>query len=125
MFKSRLAAALLAAAVALPISALAQPAPAAPPAGVAPTLPNGQHAHRGSRYMRAMRTLDLSDAQKQQIRSIMQNARQSNQNVTDPAQRRANMEKVHAQIEAVLTPQQRTQLRDELAKQPQATAPQR
>jgi Spy/CpxP family protein refolding chaperone len=58
---------------------------------------------RGSPYMRALRTLNLTDAQKTQIRTIMQNQEQA----------------LRTQIDGVLTPDQRAQLRASLQQQPQ------
>jgi Spy/CpxP family protein refolding chaperone len=58
--------------------------------------------------MRALRSLNLSDSQKTQIRSIVQNYRQKDQGV-DLATRRANSQQMRADIMNVLTPAQRTQ----------------
>jgi Spy/CpxP family protein refolding chaperone len=81
-------------------AALADDAPgSAPPA-------EGNHG-RGMRQ--ALMSLNLSDEQKTQIRSIMADARKQNQNVTDRDQRRANMKAAFGKVEAVLTPPQRTE----------------
>lgn len=110
----------LAAAVSLPIAASAQTQPgapqAAPTAPAAPGAEGGHRNHHGSAYMHALRTLNLSDAQKQQIKDAAAQTRQANQNA-DPATRRANMQKLRSQIDGILTPDQRTQLQAELAKQ--------
>jgi Spy/CpxP family protein refolding chaperone len=113
-----LAAAALAVACALPAAAFAQTAPA--PAPLTSPMPgmqrhHGHHGHRGG-YMRVLNTLGLSDAQKQQIKTAMQQSRQANQNA-DPATRKANREKLRAQIDAILTPDQRTRLQAALAQQ--------
>jgi Spy/CpxP family protein refolding chaperone len=55
----------------------------------------------------------LSDAQRQQIKTAMTQMRQNNQNV-DPQTRRANVKQLRAQIDAILTPDQRTRLHNEL-----------
>lgn len=69
--------------------------------------------------MRAMRDLNLTDAQKSQIKSIMQSARSAdagNAAATDPQTRRQNMMTTRRQIEGVLTDTQRTQLQANLTK---------
>ncbi|HYZ16930.1 MAG TPA: hypothetical protein VE591_11035 [Candidatus Acidoferrum sp.] len=104
----------LVAALAAPTLALAQqaPQPGAPaPAGSAAPSHHGRGHH--SAYMRALRSLNLSDAQKQQIKAAYQQTRQANQNA-DPATRKANGEKLRSQIDAILTPDQRTQLQTKL-----------
>lgn len=100
MFRNHLGAFALAALCALPLAASAQTAPnpgiGAPPAA----QPGAQHrAHRGSPYLRAMRGLHLSDAQRQQIAGIQ----------------RADMQAMRRQIEGILTPDQRTQLHAKVA----------
>jgi Spy/CpxP family protein refolding chaperone len=105
-----IAAAVLTATMALPLAAAAQQAPPAPPAG-GPVQRN-HHGH-GGHYGRALRHLHLSDAQRQQIRTAMTQMRQNNQNV-DPQTRRANVKQLRAQIDAILTPDQRTRLHNEL-----------
>jgi Spy/CpxP family protein refolding chaperone len=80
-------------------------AQAGPPAG-------GQ---RGARFGQMLLGLDLSDAQKTQIRSIMASARQQNATVTDPQARRANYRAAMAKVQTVLTPAQRTKLQSEMA----------
>ena len=87
-----IAAAVLTATMALPLAAAAQQAPPAPPAG-GPVQRN-HHGH-GGHYGRALRPLHLSDAQRQQTR-------------------RANVRQLRAQIDAILTPDQRTRLHNEL-----------
>jgi Spy/CpxP family protein refolding chaperone len=77
----------------------------APPAG-------GQ---RGARFGKMLLGLDLTDAQKTQIRSIMASARQQNENVTDPQVKRANYKAALAKVQTVLTPSQRTKLQSEMA----------
>ena len=113
MFSNRfLGVAALAAALVFPAAALAQQAPPAPgaplPSGAPgqPGMHHGRHQHGGFRA--ALRGLNLSAAQNAQIQQILAQAHGQNRNA-DPATRKANREKVHAQIEAVLTPAQRTQ----------------
>lgn len=104
----------LAAVLAVPAAALAQQAPPAPAAAGAP-MPGQAGRHHGHRNpMRAaLGKLNLSDSQKTQIDQILAQSRGANRNA-DPATRKANREKMHAQIEGILTPAQRTQLRQEM-----------
>jgi Spy/CpxP family protein refolding chaperone len=108
-----LAAASLAVAFVLPAAAFAQTAPG--PLGS--PMP-GMHRHHGhgSAYMRALHALNLSDAQKAQIKTAMQQSHQAGQNA-DPATRKANREKLRAQIDGILTPDQRTQLHTAMQQQ--------
>lgn len=83
-------------------AALAQDqANGAPPAG------GGAH---GNRMGKALLSLNLSDAQKTQIRAIIADARKQNENVTDRDQKRANMKAAYAKVDTVLSPAQRTEL---------------
>jgi Spy/CpxP family protein refolding chaperone len=104
----------VAAVLAAPLAAFAQPAaPAVPsPGAAAPT-----HKHHRSPYMAALRSLDLTDAQRTQISDTMKAARAAGK-TADPATRRANFEKTRAQIDAILTPAQRTQLQAALKNAP-------
>ena len=68
---------------------------------------------RMHRFGRVLETLGLSDSQKAQIRTIMTNVRAKNRGV-DTETRRANMKEAFAQIDAILTPAQRTQLHAKL-----------
>jgi Spy/CpxP family protein refolding chaperone len=102
----------------LPLAASAQSAPAAP----AVSAPAPAHHHHKSRYMHALKQLNLSADQKAQIKGFSQTARTANENA-DPATKKANMQKLHAQIDGVLTPAQRDQLKAALAKAGPATAP--
>ena len=93
--------------------------PRRPGGAAAPAPPQQQRHHRHrNRYMHAMRSLNLSDAQKQQIAGIMKNARAANKNA-DPQTRRANRLALRQQIDGVLTPDQRTQLHAKLAQRAQ------
>ena len=124
MFRHRLGALALAAAFAFPLAASAQTAPAPgvmpPPAAPQsqPQQPSQQprHHHR-NRFMHAMRGLQLSDAQKQQIAGILKNARATRaaNQAADPQTRRANAKALRDQIESVLTDAQRTRLHANLA----------
>jgi Spy/CpxP family protein refolding chaperone len=96
------------AAVGLALAGLLWLAPAAPDPAAAQTPP--PQAGRGARFGQLLLSLNLSDAQKTKIRSIMQAARDKNKTVTDPDQRRANFRAAFAQIDAVLTPAQRSEL---------------
>ena len=127
MLRLSLGALALAAALTVPFAASAQSAPqpappnaagqAAPPAGA------GHHHHHVNRYMRAMRGLNLSDAQKSQIKSIMTSTRQANATngqPVDPQTRRQNTIAMRQQIDQVLTDTQRAQLHATLRAQRQA-----
>ncbi len=81
-------------------AASAQDQPAgSPPAG----------AQRG-RMAKILMSLNLSDAQKAQIRTIRDETMKANANVTDRDARRANYKAMMTKVEAVLTPAQRTEL---------------
>jgi Spy/CpxP family protein refolding chaperone len=60
-------------------------------------------------------TLNLSDAQKGQIRGIIASARQQNQSVSDPQTKRSNMRAAYAKVRDILTPAQRAKLESEMA----------
>ena len=112
-------AAALSAAVVVPTAALAQDAPPpgppnGPPAMSAPARPHGHHRH--NRFMHALRSLNLSDAQRAQIRDAVRQTRQANQNA-DPQTRRANIHAMRQQVEALLTPAQRAQFHAALRRQ--------
>lgn len=133
MFRHHLGALALLAALALPFTATAQaiPAPGAVAPGVSAPVPGAaphRGHHRGNRYMRIVRELALTDAQKQQIAGILKNARSATPNA-DPQTRRANARAMRGQIEAVLTDAQRAQLHAKLAQErsrvnPNGAAPQ-
>ena len=89
----------------------ASPAPAPPAASGAPS----SHHHRG-RLGRALRSLDLSDAQKAQIRTIMSNARQAKLNGSPTTH-----QQIVQQIEGVLTPDQRPKFEAAMAHGPRTT----
>lgn len=121
MFRFHLGAVALAAVCALPLAAAAQSAPqpgiAAPPAfqqQPSATQQQPHHRHRRSPYLRAMRSLNLSDAQRRQIAGILKSSRAAAKGA-DPQTRRADIAAMRRQIDGVLTPDQRTQLRANLA----------
>ena len=89
---------LIAASLSLPAIAQVQQAPA-PPA-------QSQH---GDRMMRRFSNLNLSDQQKSQIQTLVQNFRQAHPkgSTPDPDARKA----LRSQIETVLTPDQRAQFK--------------
>jgi len=109
-------AALLAAVIVLPSVACAQQQPAntAPAAGV-----QSEHHSRHAGWRSALRGLNLSPAQEQQIKTISQEHRAAMKAnpTTDPAARRASMEQLRSQIENVLTPAQRAQFEQKLQQQ--------
>lgn len=75
------------------------------------------------RFGQLLLSLNLSDAQRQQVRAIMKAARDKNQSITDPQVKRANMRAAFAQVDTVLTPDQRTTLHAKMqaARKPQPT----
>jgi Spy/CpxP family protein refolding chaperone len=107
-----IASAALIAAFAAPLTAFAQQPP--PPVTGSPA-PERQYR---SPFMRALHTLDLSPVQRQQIEDAVAQTRQANRNA-DESTRRVNREKLHAQIDAILTPEQRAQFQAELQRQRQ------
>ena len=100
----------LAAALVIPNAAFAQQAP--PPD--APAGPQQRHFGGG---MHRFQNLNLSDQQKTQIQQIVQNFRQSHQNQPPTPEER---QQLRQQIDAVLTPQQRTQLQQQEANRGEA-----
>ena len=76
----------------------------------------------GDRMMHRFDNLNLSDAQRSQIQTLMQNYRQAHPkgSAPDPDARKA----LRQQIEAVLTPDQRAQLKSEFRHHRQPPAPQ-
>jgi Spy/CpxP family protein refolding chaperone len=118
VFRHSLGALALVAALALPFVASAQTSPGSPAPGASAPAPSTgtHHGHRRRNgFMRVMRDLNLTDAQKQQIAGIMKNSRATNQGITDPQTLGANRLAMRRQIEGVLTDAQRTQLRAKLA----------
>ena len=100
------------------------------PAAVAQDQPTGAPSaggEHGQRMGQLLMSLNLSDAQKAQIRSMIADARKQNENVTDRDARRANMKAAYAKFDTVLTPAQRTQFHakmDAMRRQYQSTHPQ-
>jgi Spy/CpxP family protein refolding chaperone len=97
------------------VAAVAQNAPPTPGPAAGGAPPAHQH-HRG-RLGRALRSLDLSDAQKAQIRTIVSNAHQAKENGS-PTTRQELVQ----QIEGVLMPDQRRKFEAAMARGPRATA---
>ncbi|MBV8579545.1 MAG: hypothetical protein JOZ86_02825 [Candidatus Eremiobacteraeota bacterium] len=109
MTRSFLPAAALAVALAVPAGAFAQTTAA--PASPAPAAPVGHH-HHDNRMKAALAQLGLSGQQQSQVDQILAQAkatRAADRNA-DPATKRADAQKIRAQIDAVLTPAQRAQL---------------
>ncbi len=79
------------------------------------------HAHHRNALREALGRLDLSAAQHSQIDAIFAQARGQNKGA-DRATRRANRKQLRSQIDAVLTPAQRTRLRDMLRAERRAPA---
>ena len=95
---------LIAAGLALPAVAQDQQPPAAP----------AQSQRHGDRMMRRFQDLNLSDQQKSQIQTLVQNYRQAHPrgSAPDPDARK----QLRQQIDAVLTPDQRAQMKADEAK---------
>jgi Spy/CpxP family protein refolding chaperone len=108
-----------AAAVALTLSvftvgdlALGRITPAAAQAAPGPGGAQG-YAKGRQRFAKMLLSLNLSDGQKTQIRSIMADARAKSKALTDPQEKRKTMSGAFKNIEAVLTPAQKTKLHAE------------
>jgi Spy/CpxP family protein refolding chaperone len=107
--------AICAVAVGLPLAVLAQVIPNQNNNAPVPAVQGSEHHHGGGAYMRALRSVNLSDGQKLRIASITQSYRQKNQDQNlDQTGRRANMKLMRADILNVLTPAQRTQLQTQM-----------
>jgi Spy/CpxP family protein refolding chaperone len=113
-----------AAAVALALSAftagdlaLGRVAPAAAQAAPGPGGPGGGQGYAKGRqqFAKMLMSLNLSDGQKNQIRSIMADARAKSEALTDPQAKRQTMGAAFKNIEAVLTPAQKDKLHAERA----------
>ena len=87
-------------------SALAPAGAQGVPPTSAPMTSPSQGSHHG--FMAVLRSLNLSDDQKAQIKQIMTQTHQANANA-DPQTRKTNMQNARAQIMQVLTPDQRVQ----------------
>lgn len=116
MFRSTVLAAAFV--LALPLAAAAQTAPSAPvtpvgPAGTSAPAAGAPRPHHGLRAMLA--NLNLTDAQRSQIKAIGKKYHDLNQGVTDRAARRANHQQQLQEIMGVLTPAQQTELKSRIA----------
>lgn len=104
------------AALLAPVAAFAQQAAPAPAPAVrqGPMHRFGRHRHGHHGFM--MRGVNLNAQQKAQIKQIMQNFRQAHPRGTkmDPQARRTAHQQLRAQIMNVLTPQQRTQVQQNI-----------
>lgn len=123
MFRLNLGAFALAVALVVPLAASAQTAPVPPAGGPAAGAPAGPQAgyrgHHRKGFAHALRGLNLSAAQKQQIAGFMKAARTNMRSAgtVDPQARRANMLALRRQIDGVLTPEQRTQFQANLSRE--------
>lgn len=88
--------------------AVAQPAPGQ-------GGPGGPGGRGNQRFAKMLMALNLSDAQKTRIRSIMAGARAKAKTLTDIQAKRDTMRGAFGKIETVLTPAQRTKLDAERA----------
>jgi Spy/CpxP family protein refolding chaperone len=86
--------------------------PAAANQGAAGGAPGNPNARR--HFAEALMSLNLSDAEKSQIRDIMDAAR-AQAKTQDPDTRRATMRAAFAKVQAVLTPEQRIAFKAKLA----------
>ena len=73
--------------------------------------PGGRNGRQ--RFGQMLMTLGLTDAQKSRIKSIMAASRAKNKSLTDPQAKRDNMREAFKNVEAVLTPAQKTKLHAE------------
>jgi len=106
----------LAAAFGSPLAAQAQ-SDVPPQPGATSGIGEHHHARKmRDPFIRAVHKLSLTDQQKAQIKSDIAAARQASKDAT-PDQRKANREQLHQQIEALLTRDQRAQLKAELAQE--------
>jgi Spy/CpxP family protein refolding chaperone len=96
-------------AVPLMVDAQTTPAPAPAASGAPMTGPGHHHRRHRDALMHALQSLDLTDAQKQQVATFRSQERAANKNA-DMATRQANGAKMHDQIMGILTPDQKTQL---------------
>jgi Spy/CpxP family protein refolding chaperone len=90
----------------------------APAAAQAAPGPGGGQSAQGfakgrQRFAKMLMSLNLSDGQKNQIRSIMADARAKSKALTDPQAKRESMRGAFKNIEAVLTPAQKIKLHAE------------
>ena len=95
----------------------AQSQQAPPPPQSAPNGQPGQagQPHHGTPYMmRALQQMNLSDAQRSQIKSMVQSYRQQNPQGTDPQTRKANAKQLRSNILGVLSPDQQAQLKSNI-----------
>jgi len=75
--------------------------------------PGGPGGRGNQRFAKMLMSLNLSDDQKNRIRSIMADARAKAKTMTDIQAKRDTMRGAFSQIETVLTPAQRTKLHAE------------
>lgn len=95
----------LAATLLTPLGASAQTLP--------PAAAPAQHRHHAGRFVAAVHALNLSADQRRQIDDAVAANRAASRGA-DKATKRANRQRMHAQIESILTPDQRAQLKAEL-----------
>lgn len=97
-----------------PATDLAQAGTQTQPAGTASGA-SGAPGARGAGFGKALQSLDLSDTQKEQIRTIMRDARTQAKSTTDPDQRRTTLRAAFAKVQDVLTPAQRDAFKAKMA----------
>jgi Spy/CpxP family protein refolding chaperone len=89
----------------------------------APSAASPDQPQRGNRFGKVLLSLNLSDDQKAQIRTIMADARTQAKAETDPQARRAKMRAAFAKVQDVLTPAQRDQLKEKMTSMRRASPP--
>lgn len=95
--------------------ALGRIVPAAAQSSPSPGGGSQGYAKGRQQFAKMLMTLNLSDGQKNQIRSIMDAARAKTKTLTDPQAKRQTMSGAFKDIEAVLTPAQKSKLDAERA----------
>jgi Spy/CpxP family protein refolding chaperone len=101
----------------VPAAILAQttpvPSASSAPAAVASPLPTAHHHRHRPSFMHALRSLNLTPAQQQQVAAFHATEQQANAGA-NPATKQANAQKMRTQIMGILTPDQKTQLEAQL-----------
>lgn len=100
----------LTAVFAAPLAAGAQTSPApAPMASDMPMFGAHHHRHHHQSFMHALHAVQLTPAQQQQVTAFHDEETKANVNA-DAATKKANAQKMRAEIMGILTPEQKTQL---------------
>jgi Spy/CpxP family protein refolding chaperone len=106
-----------------PLAAGAQtPPPPGPASSPAPATTRHHHHRHHDAFSRALRGVNLTPAQQQQIAGFRDQTKKANVNA-DPATRKANETKLHDQIMGVLTPDQKAQVSAQMQAAPHLRYP--